>query len=107
MSETWWCNGKRGICTCNAIACNDCKYYNETGSVELSESLLGYIRQLEAERDKAIECLRQDINHEFIYCNVCKYNGGDRCTHPDGAVCDVKTSNWEWQWPIPKPPKEG
>lgn len=47
MSESIWCNGKRGLCQESGL-CGGCEHEDGTGSVELSESLLAYIRELEA-----------------------------------------------------------
>lgn len=61
-------------------------------SMEISADALAYIRQLEAERDAAVEDL-ETVCGMFSVCHACKdrFWGGDSC-----RGC-VNSNHWQWR----------
>lgn len=55
------------------------------------------VRQLEAERDAAVACLKKAAN-EKGECFGCKWYNGKNCTHPDyKTLCSWHDDKWEWR----------
>ena len=63
----------------------------------MCEDALAYIRQLEAERDAAVACLKKAAN-EKGECFGCKWYNGKNCTNPDyKMLCSSHDDKWEWR----------
>lgn len=107
-----WCNGKRGFCQHDAH-CSECEHFNGEGLVELSESLLDHIRQLEAKAPRWISVKERLPNiRECVI--ICSGNGGpaEGCMNGDGTWTQYRWSAkfkkeevTHWM-PLPEPPKE-
>ena len=62
------------------------------------QELLKKVSELERVLDAAIRDIRAACIDEAGPCSLCRYNGVDHCTHPDGPVCDDnKVVNWKWK----------
>ena len=66
------------------------------------ETLRADLARVTAERDAAIRDLericRDDIGPcEMSICELCAYNNGDKCSSPDGKLCDCTVFNWKWR----------
>ena len=59
--------------------------------------VLALIRQLEAERDAAVDGLKKAAN-EKSECFECKWYNGKNCTHQDyKTICCSHDDKWEWR----------
>ena len=99
---------KKAMLHCSPVSCrsNDCPYKDDTPKYEgdmpvcrmkLWHDMVCLIRQLEAERDAAVACLKKAAN-EKGECFGCKWYNGKNCTHPDyKMLCSSHDDKWEWR----------
>ena len=80
-----WCNGKRGFCQYDEL-CSRCGHFNGKGMLELSDSFLAYIRELEARAAELEKPLRPMTWEEAMMDDFFLEIRGDDCI--DGALND-------------------
>lgn len=113
MSNAIWCEGKRGICH-GEMYCTECEHADGKGSVELSESLLDYIRQLEEQVPRWIS-VTDDLpksrykKYEVWLANACvadvaEYYGDGEWMYPNCYNITRFVTHWK---EMPEGPKEG
>ena len=69
---------------------NDARYWLIIASIELEE--------VARVRDAALADLYLSANGKVTACEICRYNGGVRCTYPDRAMCGIEgVNNWKWR----------
>lgn len=87
---------KRGLGACGATEMgrhSECTYSNEPKCMQtLLQDALAYIRQLEAERDAA-------VNDASLFpdCGTCKYNPYKKGYIPNDCDDCVDHCNWQWR----------
>ena len=102
---------------CAADSCRGCPYEADYDCYNKNKDALAYIqqlenhigeltemvRQLERERDAAVEIL-----HDFKMCAGCNHKGCADCRWFDDMTMKNKDlhDNWQWRGVQPEPPKE-
>ena len=85
---------KKGLAMCTHGAdCSQCPYtLYECSKNQMEQDALAYIRQLEAERDAAVN----DVSL-FPDCGTCKYNPRKKGYIPNDCDDCVNHCNWQWR----------
>ena len=105
---------KKGLECCIESTCEPCRPYGNASNcnfaIHLLEDVLGYIQQLEAERDAAVEDIKE-AHDAYCGCVTCKnYRVNADCQEPLGTFCpncpndncpckgcSSKLEKWEWR----------
>ena len=78
-------------CSENLSGCKDCPY-NGLDCCDLHPDAMTYIRQLERERDAAVETIKEEMG-----CRACaKYTFTENYVSTDCLDC-INECNWEWR----------
>ena len=93
---------KRGLECCNADVCykvqGECPYDRISTCVRLMcADTLAFIRQLERERDAAVNDL-ETMGEDRAYCDTCLHNNTDHKAEPcSSCMSGYLINNWQWR----------